>query len=212
MNKSKRKKLFKKIKLRTIFLLAITLASNSFAWFIYTTKVSSSITAKVREWNVTFDINGQSVERVIEMNIDSLYPGMTDYVQTLTASNSGEARAKITYEVISANVLGDDLVSLHYTDAQIINYLRSHYPFSIDFAVSSDIISANAEEDISISVSWPYESGDDEADTYWGNLAYEYHQSNPNVSSINLVIKITAFQMEEETTEEEPTEPVIPEP
>ena len=68
MEQPKKKKRFRKVRLRTIFLLAITLASNSFAWFIYTTKVSSNITAKVREWNVTFDINGQSVEKTIEIN------------------------------------------------------------------------------------------------------------------------------------------------
>ena len=133
MDKSKRKKLFKKVKLRTIFLLAITLASNSFAWFVYTTKVSSNISAKVREWNVTFDVNGQTVEKTIEINIDSLYPGMDTYTQTLTASNSGEARAQITYEVITAKVLGDDLMTLGYTDAEIVNYLRSNPLISIFF-------------------------------------------------------------------------------
>ena len=197
MDKSKRKKLFKKIKIRTIFLLAITLASNSFAWFIYTTKVSSNISAKVREWNVTFDVNGQTVEKTIEINIDSLYPGMESYNQTLTASNSGEARAQITYEVITAKVLGDDLMTLGYTDAEIVNYLRSNYPFSIDFNVSNDIIQSNGEETITISVSWPYESGHDEEDTKWGSLAYTYHQNYPDIPSIDLSIKITAYQIAE---------------
>lgn len=197
MDKSKRKKLFKKIKIRTIFLLAITLASNSFAWFIYTTKVSSNISAKVREWNVTFDVNGQTVEKTIEINIDSLYPGMESYSQTLTASNSGEARAQITYEVITAKVLGDDLMTLGYTNAEIVNYLRSNYPFSIDFNVSNDIIQSNGEETITISVSWPYESGHDEEDTKWGSLAYTYHQNYPDIPSIDLSIKITAYQIAE---------------
>ena len=197
MDKSKRKKLFKKVKLRTIFLLAITLASNSFAWFIYTTKVSSNISAKVREWNVTFDVNGQTVEKTIEINIDSLYPGMESYNQTLTASNSGEARAQITYEVITAKVLGDDLMTLGYTDAEIVNYLRSNYPFSIDFNVSNDIIQSNGEETITISVSWPYESGHDEEDTKWGSLAYTYNQNYPDIPSIDLSIKITAYQIAE---------------
>lgn len=197
MDKSKRKKLFKKVKLRTIFLLAITLASNSFAWFVYTTKVSSNISAKVREWNVTFDVNGQTVEKTIEINIDSLYPGMDTYTQTLTASNSGEARAQITYEVITAKVLGDDLMTLGYTNAEIVNYLRSNYPFSIDFNVSNDIIQSNGEETITISVSWPYESGHDEEDTKWGSLAYTYHQNYPDIPSIDLSIKITAYQIAE---------------
>ena len=65
MDKSKRKKIIKKVKFKTLFLLMITLASNSFAWFIYTTKVSSNISAKVREWNVSFDVNGENVETTI---------------------------------------------------------------------------------------------------------------------------------------------------
>ena len=197
MDKSKRKKIIKKIKFKTLFLLMITLASNSFAWFIYTTKVSSNISAKVREWNVSFDVNGENVEKTIEINIDSLYPGMTTYTQTLTASNSGEARAQISYEVIRANILGDDLTGMNYSDIQIINYLRSYYPFSIDFHVSNDIVQSNSEETITISVSWPYESGQDEEDTKWGNLAYTYHSSHPDTPSIDLSIKITAYQIEE---------------
>ena len=197
MDKSKRKKTIKKVKFKTLFLLMITLASNSFAWFIYTTKVSSNISAKVREWNVSFDVNGENVEKTIEINIDSLYPGMTTYTQTLTASNSGEARAQISYEVIRANILGDDLTGMNYSDIQIINYLRSYYPFSIDFHVSNDIVQSNSEETITISVSWPYESGQDEEDTKWGNLAYTYHSSHPDTPSIDLSIKITAYQIEE---------------
>ncbi len=197
MDKSKRKKIIKKVKFKTLFLLMITLASNSFAWFIYTTKVSSNISAKVREWNVSFDVNGENVEKTIEINIDSLYPGMTTYTQTLTASNSGEARAQISYEVIRANILGDDLTGMNYSDIQIINYLRSYYPFSIDFHVSNDIVQSNSEETITISVSWPYESGQDEEDTKWGNLAYTYHSSHPDTPSIDLSIKITAYQIEE---------------
>ena len=197
MDKSKRKKIIKKVKFKTLFILMITLASNSFAWFIYTTKVSSNISAKVREWNVSFDVNGENVEKTIEINIDSLYPGMSTYTQTLTASNSGEARAQISYEVIRANILGDDLTSMNYSDIQIINYLRSYYPFSIDFHVSNDIVQSNSEETITISVSWPYESGQDEEDTKWGNLAYTYHSSHPDTPSIDLSIKITAYQIEE---------------
>ena len=197
MDKSKRKKIIKKVKFKTLFLLMITLASNSFAWFIYTTKVSSNISAKVREWNVSFDVNGENVEKTIEINIDSLYPGMSTYTQTLTASNSGEARAQISYEVIRANILGDDLTGMNYSDIQIINYLRSYYPFSIDFHVSNDIVQSNSEETITISVSWPYESGQDEEDTKWGNLAYTYHSSHPDIPSIDLSIKITAYQIEE---------------
>ena len=193
----RKRKIFKKVRLRTIFLLAITLASNSFAWFIYTTKVSSSITAKVREWNVTFDINGAVVEKIIEMNVDSLYPGMPTYSQTLTASNSGGAKAEITYEIVKADVLGTDLMALGYDNNRLFNYLANNYPFSITLTVSNPIINLHSEENITISVSWPYESGDDETDTYCGTEAHAFHTANPDTPSISLIIKITAYQINE---------------
>ena len=193
----RKRKIFKKVRLRTIFLLAITLASNSFAWFIYTTKVSRSITAKVREWNVTFDINGAVVEKIIEMNVDSLYPGMPTYSQTLTASNSGGAKAEITYEIVKADVLGTDLMALGYDNNHLFNYLANNYPFSITLTVSNPIINLHSEENITISVSWPYESGDDETDTYWGTEAHAFHTANPDTPSISLIIKITAYQINE---------------
>ena len=193
----RKRKIFKKVRLRTIFLLAITLASNSFAWFIYTTKVSSSITAKVREWNVTFDINGAVVEKIIEMNVDSLYPGMPTYSQTLTASNSGGAKAEITYEIVKADVLGTDLMALGYDNNHLFNYLANNYPYSITLTVSNPIINLHSEENITISVSWPYESGDDETDTYWGTEAHAFHTANPDTPSISLIIKITAYQINE---------------
>lgn len=195
MKTTKRRKILKKVRLKTLFLLAITLASNSFAWFIYTTKVSSNISAKVREWNVTFEANGQAVEKTIEINIDSLYPGMNAYNQTLTAANSGESKAQITYEVVSTNILGDNLVNYNYSNEDILNYLKNNYPFTIEISSTNSIIEPNGEEKINITVSWPYESGDDEKDTYWGNLAYNYHQANPGEPSIVLVIKISAIQL-----------------
>ena len=195
MKTTKRRKILKKVRLKTLFLLAITLASNSFAWFIYTTKVSSNISAKVREWNVTFEANGQAVEKTIEINIDSLYPGMNAYNQTLTAANSGESKAQITYEVVSTNILGDNLVNYNYSNEDILNYLKNNYPFTIEISSTNSIIEPNGEEKINITVSWPYESGDDEKDTYWGNLAYNYHQTNPGKPSIVLVIKISAIQL-----------------
>lgn len=197
MNNKKIKKIFKKIRLKTLFLLAITLASNSFAWFIYTTEVSSNITTKVREWKVTFDAQGQNIEKEIIINVDSLYPGMEEYTETLTASNSGESRAKITYELKEATVLGDDLMNLNLENTSLIDYLKTAFPFKIDISASNNIIDIGGSESITIRVYWPYESGNDELDTQWGNRAYDYHEANPDSPSITLVLKISATQSNE---------------
>ena len=194
MNNKKIKKIFKKIRLKTLFLLAITLASNSFAWFIYTTEVSSNITTKVREWKVTFDAQGQNIEKEIIINVDSLYPGMEEYTETLTASNSGESRAKITYELKEATVLGDNLMNLNLENESLIDYLKTAFPFKIDISASNNIIDIGGSESVTIRVYWPYESGNDELDTQWGNRAYDYHEANPDSPSITLVLKISATQ------------------
>lgn len=197
MNNKKIKKIFKKIRLKTVFLLAITLASNSFAWFIYTTEVSSNITTKVREWKVTFDAQGQNIEKEIIINVDSLYPGMEEYTETLTASNSGESRAKITYELKEATVLGDNLMNLNLENESLIDYLKTAFPFKIDISASNNIIDIGGSESVTIRVYWPYESGNDELDTQWGNRAYDYHEANPDSPSITLVLKISATQSNE---------------
>ena len=67
-NKKKKGKFFvilriirKRVKLRTILLLALTFAANSYAWFIYTTKVNNSVEAHVRSWNVRFDFEESEI-------------------------------------------------------------------------------------------------------------------------------------------------------
>lgn len=188
----------RRIRLQTLFLLAITLASNSFAWFVYSTKVSNNITAKVKSWNVDFEIGTESqAEEYIEISIDSLYPGMEDFKKTLKAVNRGEAEAQINYTVEKALILGDDLLNLGLQNEQIITKLSNDYPFTIQLSVSSMRIPASGgEADISIEIKWPYESGNDAEDTYWGNRAYDYHEANNTLPSINIIIKITAVQVE----------------
>ncbi len=196
-NKIKRKKRKRRIRVRTLFFLFLTLASNSFAWFIYSTKVSNSITAKVRSWHVNFNVGGgETTEEYIEVNIDDIYPGMQPFYQELKASNDGEADAKITYEVVDANVLGDNLIAKGMSSLDIINSFKNDYPFTLSISSSSDIIKANGDEvTISISASWDYDSGNDEEDTKWGNRAYDYHKDNPDLSSVKLLIKVSAIQI-----------------
>ena len=45
-----------------------------------------------------------------------------------------------------------------------------------------------------LGLTWAYESGDDEADTYWGIQAYNYKEDNPTLPSISLKIKVYITQ------------------
>lgn len=65
----------------------------------------------------------------------------------------------------------------------------------IRIEIEKPIIKPNETGSFTLNVSWPYESGNDEVDTYWGNEAYTFHLNNPDSSSIHIGLKVTAKQI-----------------
>lgn len=189
--------IFKRTKLSTLLLVAITFASNSFAWFVYATKVSSGVTAHVRAWNIMFSANDNMIEEFVEFTIPTIEPGMDDYTDSITAYNKGEHSATVSYEIVSAEILGVEyrVDGTTLTSDMLENKLTSDFPFKITMAISNEYMEQeNGMSTFSINVSWPYESGDDAVDTYWGVKSYEYNSNNPDADSIKLNIKISAIQ------------------
>ena len=85
----KQKRIKKRVTIRTLFLLSITLIFNTYAWFLYVTTVSSSITAHVEAWHVQFKVDNQIVERDFPVIIEHAYPGMTTVTKTVQILNDG---------------------------------------------------------------------------------------------------------------------------
>lgn len=192
--KEKRKKLKRRVRRSTLFFLAVALITNSFAWFIYTNKVSNSINTHVKSWKVTFDQDGNPLEDIVEFNIDSIYPGMNDFNDSITISNTGETTAYISYEVDSIKILDGVYTKDDYSSEELINILKDNYPFTITFNVINQEIPTGSVGSFNVSLVWPYESGDDEADTYWGKKSYEFMENNKDEKSISIVVKIKASQ------------------
>jgi len=70
------------------------------------------------------------------------------------------------------------------------------YPFKIN--VNKDdtqLVEGTGDGIFSVTVEWPFESGDDELDTLWGNNAYEFYSLNPDAKSIEIQIKLSAQQI-----------------
>ena len=88
-------------------------------------------------------------------------------------------------------------MNLNLENESLIDYLKTAFPFKIDISASNNIIDIGGSESVTIRVYWPYESGNDELDTQWGNRAYDYHEANPDSPSITLVLKISATQSNE---------------
>lgn len=197
MKRKKVKKLKKKLRRSTLFFLVLMLITNSFAWFIYTSKVSNSINAHVKSWLVTFDQDGNSLEDTVEFTIDSIYPGMKDFTDSITISNSGETTAYITYQVTSIKVFDEVLDTSSYTSDELISFLNTKYPFLLTFEVSDDEIETSNTSSFNVKLSWPYESGRDELDTYYGKKSYDFSQNYPEENQIEIVVKIKASQSAE---------------
>ncbi len=193
-NKNIIKTLKKSMRLKVLMLLAIMLAFNTFAWFIYSSTIGTGISTSVRAWKIEFESNDEVVQ-VIEFDLDELYPGMDEYTNYINVVNYGDSPATLKYEILSVSVLGT-LYSLNdYTSLEMGTMLKENYPFIIEFELTnSNLGSGNGDSNFNLTVNWAYESGDDELDTTWGHDSYEFKQLYPDDKQIIISIKLTATQ------------------
>lgn len=185
-----------KIKLRTLIILIILLMFNSYAWFVYATKVSGRLTAYVSSWNVSFMVGEEEVSTNILFDVSRIYPGMEKYTKTVTAHNNGEVPAVISYEIKSLKVL-DNVYTVNdkVTSDDILNMIENDFPFKIKITLDNPQMESEVgESKMEISVEWEYESGDDDRDTTYGEMAYEYYALHPDEESISLELEIKATQ------------------
>ncbi len=191
------KAFFSKNNLRLNFLLmmAILLSFNSFAWFVYSSRVANSITTRVRGWKVNFESGDNQVAEFINFNVDALYPGMAEYNNAINIINYSEVPVNLTYEIVSIKIMDEIYNGEDYQLVDLLDMLSDDFPFSINFELTESILPPNqGESDFLINIIWPFESGDDEADTYWGNLAYDYAQENPASPGIVISVRLFATQ------------------
>lgn len=195
-NNKPKKGLSKYIKLHTLIVLIVLLAFNSYAWFIFATKVSGGLSAHVTSWDVTFQVGDEEDVTSVVIDVSQIYPGMETYEKTVIVKNVGETIADIYYEFKEFTIFGDTYkVGDGYTQEELDSKIANDYPFKIEVVVDNTELEAlSGYGTFTISVNWPYESGDDEEDTYWGQRAYEYYQENPTETGLQLVIQLVAEQ------------------
>ena len=201
-------KVLKKIKISHIVILIVLLAANSYAWFIFVNNVSSSVDVHVRAWKIDFDDGTSPVTETVDIVVDNVYPGMTTFVKPINAHNYSEVAANVDYKILEASILGDNYVTIEgradrnetpeeddLTSDELKDMLENDFPFTIAFSISGNTIAAeNGVATYTITISWPYESGDDELDTLWGTRAYTFKQNHPLDACISLKVKIYITQ------------------
>lgn len=202
MSKKKNSKIFR------LLVLIILVSANTFAWFIYATKIDGSVSVHVKGWDVLFEAGENEVSNIINVNVDSIYPGMDDYHYEVKAYNRSEMSATLSYEIIEVRLLNNTFISkqgrAYYNQPvsnddlesdELENKLNSDYPFSLVISKSNDNISAgNGIEKVNFDLTWPYENNNDELDTEWGINASNYKKSNPSSPTIAIKIKLIITQ------------------
>lgn len=201
-NKQKNTKLFR------LLVLIVLVSANTFAWFIYATKIDGSVSVHVKGWDVLFEAGENQVSNVINVNVDSIYPGMSDYHYEVKAYNRSEMSASLSYEIIEVRLLnttyvsqegrayyGQTAQSTDLSSTQLESKLLSDYPFSLEISKSNTNIPAGTGiEKVNFDLVWPYENNNDEEDTEWGINASNYKKSNPSSPTIAIKIKIIITQ------------------
>lgn len=199
MNKQKSNifiiKLFKRIKLRNLILLILLLSFNSYAWFIYATKVSTGMSAHISSWNVHFQAGQEEITTEIVLDFDTIYPGMEMQSKTVTAYNTGETLANLSYEIKTIRILDTTYTTSEtLTQEAILSTIDTTCPFDLTFEIdNSNLNSTDGRANFTSTISWPME-GNDVLDTEWGELAYEYNKNNPTSPSIHIELVIKAIQ------------------
>ena len=196
--KEKTKNVFKIIKRLRYFLIfgIILLSINAYAWFVYITKVDTSITARVRSWNVMFQAHDTNIVSEVIFSVGDIYPGMTDFSDFATIINNGETIGNLSFTIKEVQIFENVYSEEDYTTEELVDMLANNYPFKIDVGLTNNTISPGRTEYFNVDITWPYESGDDELDTYWGNVAYTYTNATNSRTSISITAEIRVSQIE----------------
>lgn len=189
-------KILKKIKIRNLIILVLLLVFNSYAWFIYATKVTMGFNAHVSSWSVEFiTADGESIKELI-VDVERIFPGMEIFEKSIEIFNKGETKANLSYEIESFKLMGEEfIVGENITTEELEHKLETEYPFKITIIHNENGFSTGTGNDtFSVTIEWPFESGNDALDTSWGNKAYEFYSLNPGEKSLELKLSLTATQ------------------
>lgn len=191
-------KIMKKIKIRNLIILILLLVFNAYAWFVYTTRVSLDLSAHVSSWDVQFVAKDGGVSSDMIIKVEKVYPGMEDFEKIIEVQNRGEVNVELSYEIESVRIMDETIEKndeTGVTSESIEEKLKKDYPFKINIVKDdSNLITGSGNGSFKITVVWPYESGDDEADTNWGRKSYEYYENNPDKECIELKLVLKATQ------------------
>lgn len=141
----------------------IFLVFGTYAWFTYFSDVNGTMTGHVIGWNIDFSGDSE-IEDEYNVTIDEIYPGMEDFESELVISNSGEAAAMLSFNILEVTILGEHYLVGEERDGELItsdflyNMLTTKYPFKFDFKISDEIVRSGENAAFSVELVWPFET------------------------------------------------------
>lgn len=191
-------KILKKIKLRTLLLLVVLLSFSSYSWMIFASRVSTGITAHVTAWKFDFSHGDNAISEEIIFDVEQIYPGMNDYTVSVKVTNNGELDGELSYEIKKIVVLGTTYeVSDTVSSEDLENMMLTNFPFKLDVVVdgnSNNVIPVGESKNVNVVLTWPFDSGNDELDTKWGEDAYEFYKNNSSSSCLHIEMYLKVEQ------------------
>ena len=163
----------KKIKKRSIILIAFLFGVNAYAWFIYMSNASTTIESSVSAWNVNF-YDGSEEVKELTINTGDLRPGMTDFTKDLIVKNNSDMQADFIYEVDKASLLGVNIMNNIHSEMNAMSFLDDSFPFKTKLTASKTVLENDDTMTFNIKISWPYEAVDN---FYKLNSIYEFDPS-----------------------------------
>lgn len=202
-------KKYLKLNVMTLFFIAISSISVTLAWFAYSGIAKVATEIEVKSWLIEFEKNEKTVSNNIVISLAEIYPGMDTLHESIKIKNKGDSNAQLSASIVSARILDEELNIENTESNNILDKLSHDYPFSVNMSLDDNFVLAKGENSaFNISVSWPLDSDNDELDSQWGNLAYQFadneikkqsiddsYQKRP---SIKIVIRVKAEQVVEQ--------------
>lgn len=201
------KKILKLIKRYRFFLIfmIVLFSVNTYAWFMYVTRVDTSFTAKVRSWNVMFQVHDNNIAQEVVFDTTDIYPGMPDYEDFASVVNTGDTIGNIYFNIKRVQIFSDVYTSANYTSAQLLSKLENDYPFTVTLSLSNNMVFPGTTETFNLEITWPYESNNDTLDTEWGVRAYQYRNSYPGQPCVSITAEVRVDQAQNQSQTPTPT-------
>lgn len=188
LNTSRIKSKIKKVNLTSILFAAVSLLSITFAWFAFSNTINNQMNIGIGAWSIDIKNKDSNLTNSLNINLDSFYPGMEEYTDTITIYNKGDLDAKINYSINSLRIFDDEITASSLDE--LLTMLAENYPFTINFQSDSTLIKAGQSVNFYISITWPLDSLDNSKDSEYGEKAYTFHQNeikkNSNDSSYTI--------------------------